>query len=237
MRSIIRARKNSVLLLVLSVAAFGQSFPADLRGVWQAQGTAYLDLEKSGVIVDPEGGKIPYLPGAVPKRQQNFANRAKLDPELRCFQAGVPRATYLATPLQIFQNSEAVYVVYQDVHAYRVIYLERSTHNDGLPFAMGDSRGHWEGSTLVADVVSFSDSTWFDRAGNYHSDGLHVVERYDRKDPQTLQYEARIEDPKVFTKPWTIRLPLKLQHTELIEDECEIVNGVRRHVSAIKTGK
>ena len=99
-------------------------------------------------------GKIPYRPGALAVRKRNFANRATADPQTRCFQPGVPHAAYLPTPFQIFQNARAVYLVF--------------------------SRGHWEGRTLVADVASFSDSTWLDGAGNYHSDALHVVERYTR---------------------------------------------------------
>ncbi len=87
----------------------------------------------------------------------------------------------LPSPFQIFQNDGAVYIVYQDVHAYRIIYLNGSPHNQGLGYAMGDSRGHWEGNTLVVDVTSFSDATWLDAAGNYHSDELHVVERYTRR--------------------------------------------------------
>ena len=95
---------------------------------------------------------------------------------------------------------------------------------------MGDSRGHWEGDTLVADVTSFSDSTWLDAAGNYHSDELHVVERYTRSNADTLMYEATIEDPKVFTRPWKIRMPLRVRKgIQILEDECEEGDNSRRH--------
>jgi len=114
------------------------------------------------------------------------------------------------SPFQIFQNKRAVYMVYQDVHAYRIIYLDGSKHNEGLGYAMGDLRGRWESNTLVADVSSFRDATWLDAAGDYHSDELHVVERYTRTNPDTLLYEATIEDPKVFTRPWKIRMLLHL---------------------------
>ena len=97
------------------------------------------------MIVDPPDGKIPYRPEATAQQKQNFANRETADPEKRCFQPGVPRAAYLRSPFQIFQNDRAVYIVYQDVHAYRIIYLNGSPHNEGLGYAMGDSRGHWEG--------------------------------------------------------------------------------------------
>src|SRR5262249_42045823 len=148
----------------------------------------------------------------------------------------VPRATYLPTPFQIFQNAAGVYIVYQDVHAYRIIYLNGTPHNEGLGYAMGDSRGRWEGDSLVADVTSFSGWTWFDQAGNYHSDALHVVERYTRTNRDTLSYEATIEDPKVFSKPWKIRIPLRLQtNAELLEDECvEDDRGGRKHVRPFK---
>jgi hypothetical protein len=142
----------------------------------------------------------------------------------------VPRAAYRRSPFQIFQNDRAVYIVYQDVHSYRIIYLNGSPHNEGLGYGMGDSRGHWEGKTLVADAMSFSDATWLDAAGDYHSDELHVVERYTRLNPDTLMYEATIEDPKVFTRPWRIRMPLRLQKgIQIIEDECEEGENGRRH--------
>jgi hypothetical protein len=95
---------------------------------------------------------------------------------------------------------------------------------------MGDSRGHWEGNALVADVTSFSDTTWLDAAGDYHSDQLHVTERYTRSNPDTLTYEATIEDPMVFTRPWKIRMPLRLQKgVQILEDECEEGENGRRH--------
>ena len=198
------------------------------------QNTAGQDLEGARVIIDPSDGKIPYLASALAVRDTNFAQRATTDPESKCFQPGVPRATYLRSPLQILQNERAVYVIYQDVHAYRIIYLNGTPHNDGLPYAMGDSRGHWEDNTLVADVASFSDTTWLDHRGNYHSDALHVIERYTRTDHNTLTYEATVEDPKVFVRPWKIRMPLRLQTKpgfQILEDECdENQSGVRHHV-------
>jgi hypothetical protein len=227
-----------VLFVCLSALACAQ--PPDLRGIWQAENHADANLEAAHVIVDPPDGKIPYRPEALAARRQNLAHRPAADPENRCFQPGVPRAAYLAKPFQIFQNARAVYFVYQDVHSYRIVYLDSPTHNDGLPYAMGDSRGHWDGQTLVADVTSFSDSTRLDAAGNYHSDELHVVERYTRTSHDTLLYEATIEDPKVFTRPWKIRMPLRLQpaSVQILEDECtEDSIGVRHHVSPFKAGK
>jgi hypothetical protein len=219
--------------------AWSQSAGANLRGIWMAENNADASLELSHVIVDPPDGKIPYRPEAAAQQKQNFANRATADPEKRCFQPGVPRAAYLQSPFQIFQNDRAVYIVYQDVHSYLNIFLDVRPHNDGLPYAMGDSRGHWEGNTLVADATSFSDSTWLDAAGDYHGDELHVVERYTRLNPDTLMYEATIEDPKVFTRPWKIRMPLRLQKgTQILEDECEEGdNGRRHHVTLFKEAR
>jgi hypothetical protein len=251
MRFIILAARSLRCACTLAALAFtamlawGQgAAPAagkDLRGIWQAQNTVDANLESAHVIIDPPDGKIPYQPGALATRQLNFANRATADPETKCFQPGVPRAAYLPSPFQVFQNDRGVYIVYQDVHAYRIIYLDASPHNQGLPYAMGDSRGHWEGNTLVADVTSFSEATWLDGAGNYHSDALHVVERYTRADRDTLIYEATIEDPKVFARPWRIRMPLRLQTgpgVQILEDECaEDDLGVRQHVTPFKAAK
>jgi hypothetical protein len=250
MRFIIPAAPARSLKLAIAALAFtallvwGQAAPTagkDLRGIWRTQRNVDGSLESARVIVDPPDGKIPYLPGALATLKQNLENRATADPETRCFQPGVPRATYLPSPFQIFQNDRGVYIVYQDVHAYRIIYLDSSAHNQGLPYAMGDSRGHWEGDTLVADVTSFSDATWLDAAGNYHSDALHVVERYTRRDHYTLIYEATIEDPKVFARPWKIQVPLRLQTgpgIQILEDECvEDERGVRQHVRPFSAAK
>lgn len=228
-------------IVAVPSAIWAQAAGRDLRGIWQVQNSANANLESANVIVDPLGGRIPYQASALATRKRNFENRATADPETKCFQPGVPRATYLSSPFQILQNDGGVYVIYQDVHAYRIIYLDGSPHNQGLPYAMGDSRGHWDGNTLVADVTSFSDATWLDGAGNHHSDALHVVERYTRTGRETLMYEATIEDPKVFTRPWKIRMPLRLQTgpgIQLLEDECdEDQGGVRHHVPPFKTAK
>jgi hypothetical protein len=225
-----RKTKLAVALGVLLTAWHARG--ADLRGIWMAGNAAGENLERAHVIVDPPDGRLPYRPDAVAKQKRNFANRVTADPETKCFQPGVPRAAYQRSPFQIFQNDRALYIVYQDTHAYRIIYLDGSPHNEGLGYAMGDSRGHWEGDTLVADVTSFSDSTWLDAAGNHHSDALHVVERYTRMGRDSLLYEATIEDARVFTRPWKIRTTLHLQKgVQLIEDECEEdAGGRRRHV-------
>lgn len=227
------------LLCLLASGAILNAETGDLRGIWKADGQTYLNLETPGVIFDPPSGKIPYRPAAQARVTENFAKRASADPDARCFQPGVPRATVLPYRLQILQNARAVYIVYERAHSYRILYLDGKPHNDGLPYAMGDSRAHWEGSTLVADVASFSDQTWLDAAGHYHSDQLHVTERYTRTSPETIAYEATIEDPKVFTTPWKLRLTLRRQPgAELTEDECEVdSNGARHHVAPFKDSK
>ena len=162
--------------MVLVSAVLLHAQPGDLRGLWKADGKKYLNLEKADVIFDPPSGQIPYRPEARAQVAENFAKRATGDPDARCFQPGVPRAALMRYPFQILQNDRAVYIVYERVHSYRILYLGGKPHNDGLPYAMGDSRARWEGSTLVADVSSFSDQTWLDAAGHRHSDELHVVE-------------------------------------------------------------
>jgi hypothetical protein len=227
------------LFLLLLAAGLLKAQPGDLRGIWKAEGKAYLNLETAGVIIDPPSGRIPYRAEERARVTKNIAKRSSADPDARCFQPGVPRAAILPYPFQILQNDRAVYVVYQRAHSYRILYLDGTPHNEGLSYAMGDSRAHWEGSTLVADVVSFSDQTWLDGDWHHHSAELHVVERYTRTTPDSIAYEATISDPKVFTMPWKFRITLRRQPgVELSEDECDVdSNGARHHVSPFKNPK
>jgi hypothetical protein len=231
--------RNCFLFLVIAVLpTLAQTYRAprtangqpDLQGIWQAQTTAPYDIEPhaallgmpagAGIVV---GGEIPYTPEAAAKKQQNFKNRATLDPNNKCFLPGVPRANYMPFPFQIFQTAKDVAILYEFVHAYRLIPLDGSKHPDDVDFWMGDSRGHWEGETLVVDVADNNDQTWFDAAGNFHSGALHVVERYTRTGPDTISYEATMEDPKVFTKPWKISLSFYRRpekNLQLMEYDC-----------------
>jgi hypothetical protein len=204
----------------------------DLNGLWQAINTAHWDIQDHSAQPAPilamgawgaipagrgvvDGNEIPYQPWALAKKQENYKQRMKVDPfdfavgdpELRCFLPGVPRATYLPFPFQIVQSTNVLLFSYEFADASRLINMEnhREPPND---FWMGWSNGRWEGDTLVIDVTGFNGKTWFDRSGNFHSDALHVVERYTPLSPYHLQYEATIEDPKVFTRPWKIRMPL-----------------------------
>ncbi len=196
----------------------------DLQGIWEVANKKANDALGKGVVVDPPDGKLPYKPEAVAKQKENFKNRVNEDPVNKCFIPGVPRVNYLNYPFQIFQTPKYIAIAYQYVHNYRTIYMDRKTHLDGIDFWAGDSIGHWEGETLVVDVGDFNDQTWFDKAGDYHSDALHVTERYTRTGPDTLQYEATIEDPNVYTKPWKISLEMRRNtqpNARILEFECQ----------------
>ena len=217
----------------------------DFRGIWQVLDTAYVNIEghpagkgiaaSKSIIVEPSDGKIPYKPEALRQRQENYRTRATADPSLRCYQAGVPRATYLATPLQILQSPGNFAIVYQENHAFRVFHPDTRPHFDSTDWWMGDTRYRWEGDTLVADVVAMTDQAWLDQAGNFHSTEVHIVERYRLIGPDALEYQARIEDPITYSVPWTLRTVLyrvKQPGARIIEDEClEDANGVRHHIS------
>jgi len=203
----------------------------DLQGVWQVLNTAAWDLEDHGARLGVpagrgvvEGGAIPYQPWALAKRQENARGRATLDPETKCWLPGVPRVTYMGYPFRIVQQREKVTILYEYVGAIRFLYMNGNPHPRGpIDWFLGDSRARWEGNTLVVDVVHFTDRTWLDRAGNFHSEELHVVERYTPTGPDHMLYEVTIEDPKVFTRPWKMSMPLyrrQERDIELLEYEC-----------------
>lgn len=206
----------------------------DLQGVWRVWNLAAHDIQdhspRWGVPAGPGvvvGNEIPYQPWAAKKKQENFANSrttdplTSADPLSRCYLPGVPRITYLGFPFQIFQTADYVAILYEWRHARRVIYLKDVPRLQDADFWMGSSRGRWEGNTLVVDVGSLSDRTWFDASGNFHSAAVNVVERYTPTGPDTLQYEVTIEDPKVFTKPWKMSMPIHRQKDAgLFEYEC-----------------
>jgi hypothetical protein len=188
----------------------------NLQGIWQASSTAAADLQDHGASLNMlagrsvvVGGEIPYQQWAARQKAENFRNRLTADPLSKCFMPGVPRAMYLDFPFQIFQTPKAVAITFEWQMYYRLIYTDDSHHfTDGSDFWMGDSRGRWEGDTLVVDVANFTDGTWLDMAGDFHSGALHVVERYRMTGPDTIQYQATMEDAKVFTKAWTINIDL-----------------------------
>jgi hypothetical protein len=230
----------------------------DLSGVWQALNRASWDLEAHAARPGPlvaagalgaipgglgvvDGDEIPYQPWAADKKKENAANWLSNDPVVKCYLPGTPRATYMPFPFQIVQSSAYLLMSYEFASASRTIYLDpKAPAESGVDTWMGWSRGRWEHDTLVVESNSFNDQTWFDSAGDFHSDALHVTERYTRTGLDHLWYEATIQDPKVFTRPWTIRMPLYRltePNAQLVEFKCvefveELLYGKYRKQSA-----
>jgi len=211
----------------------------DFNGIWQTFNTANWNIQDhaasqgplialgaafsvpggQGVVV---GNEIPYQPWALEQKAKNGENWLTEDPEVKCYMPGVPRAMYLPYPFQIVQTPSHILIAYEFADASRTIYMNSDLES---PFDtwMGHSRGHWDGDTLVVEVSSFNDQTWFDRAGNFHSAALEVVERYTPRGPNHIDYEATITDPEVFTESWTIRMPLYRrveENLQLVEYKC-----------------
>jgi hypothetical protein len=243
----------AVCILVLSalgqsVLAQERSRPAriggkpNLNGIWQAVNEAHWNLEghsaqalevfskQMGAIgATPAGqsvvvgGQIPYLPGALAKRDENRAGWPASDPEAKCYMPGIPRATYMPYPFQIVQGEgDTILFSYTFANANRPVFM-RDHQRAPVDLWMGRSNGAWDGDTLVIEVNSNIDSTWFDRAGNHHSAAMIVTERYTLVDEHMMQYEATIEDPETFSRPWTIRMPLYRRAEEnarLLEFNC-----------------
>jgi hypothetical protein len=214
----------------------------NFNGVWQALNTAYWNLEghsvegfrkefwKLGAIgvipagqsVLKGGGKIPYLPEALKKRDENRAHWPEADPEAKCYMLGVPRVTYQNFPFQIFQGDGDLLMVYPFAATNRIIYMK--DHSE-LPVDswMGKSSGDWEGDTLVVTTTSQNGKSWLDRAGNFATDQLKVTERFKLLDANHISYEATLEDPKTFSRPWTIEMPLYRlidNNAQLLEHKC-----------------
>jgi hypothetical protein len=185
----------------------------NLNGVWQVLNTANYDIEAhsaeegipggQGVV---EGGTIPYKPEALAKRNENRAKRASADPLSKCYMPGVPRVTYVPMPFEIVQTPKYIIMNYAIAHTRRIIYTDGSPHVEALEFWMGDSRGKWEGDTLVVSTNNFNDKTWFDNAGNHHSADLQVTERFTPNGPNHISYEVTIEDSKTFTRSWKMNM-------------------------------
>ena len=225
----------------------------DLNGIWQALNEANYDIQthvaRSAMQLRPgpygplpappvlalgavgavppgigvvEGDEIPYFPAAAAQKKKNQENWVTLDPEVKCYLPGVPRATYMPYPFQIFQSSKALFIAYEYAGAVRNIYL-KDPGPAPVDSWMGQSVAHWEGETLVVDATGFNDQSWFDRSGNFHSDKLHVVERYTRTSPEVISYEATIEDPTVFSKSWKMSMPLYRRvekNAQLLDFKC-----------------
>ncbi|MGH9256399.1 MAG: hypothetical protein ACRD3C_17715 [Vicinamibacterales bacterium] len=240
-------RKWLVALLVLAaaIASFALLRVADqpvssprtqddrpnLNGIWQVLNTAAWDIQdhqaQLGVPAGQgavEGNDIPYQPWALAKKLENSKNRLTADlTDARGFLPGVPRMMYMPFPLQIVQTPKYITILSEYSRAVRIIYTDGSQHPEGpIDFWMGDSRGSWEGNTLVVDAIHFNDQTWFDKAGNFHSEALHLVERFTLAGPDHVNYEVIVEDPKVFTRPWKMSMPLyrrKERNVRILEYE------------------
>ena len=215
----------------------------NFNGIWQAAGSAHWNLEAhsasrlenfwqlgaigsipagQSVVV---GGTIPYKPEALAKRDENRAGWPKSDPEAACYLPGIPRANYMPYPFQIVQGDGDIMFVYEYASANRAVHFEDVRTLDDVPVDlwMGWSNGSWDGDTLVVQTIANDDRTWLDRSGNYHSSQMTVTERLTLLGPDHIQYEATIDDPQVFTRPWTIQLPLYRRvepNAELLEFKC-----------------
>jgi hypothetical protein len=213
----------------------------NFNGIWQAMNTAYWNLEAhpaelpkgpswrlgamgaipagKGVV---RGGKIPYLPEALAKRDEHRAGWPESDPEAKCFMLGVPRVTYHNFPFQIFQGDGDFQMVYPFAGATRIINM--SDHSPPpVDTYMGKSDGVWEGDTLAVTTTGSNGQAWLDRAGNYASNRLKVTERFKLLGPNHLWYEATLEDPATYSAPWTIEMPLYRMvddGAQLLEHKC-----------------
>lgn len=240
----------ATLLVVSAAAVQAQDYRAprtsdgepDLNGIWQALTAAHWDIEahaaRHGPIVElgalgaipgglgiVEGGTIPYTPDARAKQQANLAQWWKLDPAIKCFMPGIPRANYMPFPFQIIQTPENVIFAYEFASASRIVYMNRPDFDSPGDNWMGHSRGHWEGETLVIDVSAQVPDTWLDSSGNHHSGEIHVVERYTATGPDHLHYEATITDPKTYTRPWKVSFPLYRrieENMQLLDFKCVV---------------
>lgn len=215
----------------------------NLNGIWQAMGSAHWNLEahsaealddfwKLGSLASIPAGKsvvvggtIPYLPEAVEQRDANRAGWPKSDPEAACFLPGIPRATYMPYPFEIIQGDDDIFMVYAYASANRTVHIANPRTYEEVPVDtwMGWSNGRWEGDTLVVENIAQDDRTWLDRSGNYHSYMMTVTERFTPITDYHIQYEATIDDPLVYSEPWTIRLPLYRdvsENAELLDFKC-----------------
>ncbi len=154
-----------------------------------------------------DGDQIPYKPWAAARKKENLEHWLDRDPEIKCFQAGIPRAMYMPYPFQIVQSATKIEMIYEYANAQRTIHLNKMEDYPNVAW-MGYSVGHWEGDTLVTEVSDFTDGIWFDRSGDFASSALKVRERFTPMGPNVIRYEATIEDPQVFTRTWKISMPL-----------------------------
>ncbi len=203
----------------------------DFSGIWQALNTASWNIEDHSAEKDVpagqgvvEGGALPYVPSALERRAENRRNRLTADPVAKCAQPGMPRIMYMPHPFQIVQTPAFLALLFEYGHTTRHIRLTGEHPEGPIEWALGDSRARWDGDTLVVDVVHFDDRTWFDRAGNFHSEQMHLVERFTLVDRNHIRYEVTVEDSKVFSRPWTMTMPLYRRvepNLQILDYECQ----------------
>jgi hypothetical protein len=211
----------------------------NFTGLWQVLGTADWDIRDHSSQAGPffqlgaigatpggqgiiEGGEIPYTPAAAKQQQENFKNRFKLDPEVKCYMPGIPRANYMPFPFQIIQSQRDIAFAYEFATANRVVNLGKAKEA-AVDTWMGTSNGHWEGDALVVDVTGLNGNSWFDRSGNFQTDSTHIVERFTLSDADHISYEATIGDPAIYTRPWKISTVIyrrKEKNAQLNEFKC-----------------
>jgi len=248
---VLAAATSALFILALTPAAaqFPNNYKAprmpgpgnhpDLNGIWEYLGTANWNIldhsagpanawEVGAIGAFPagqsvvEGGTIPYLPAALEQRNKNFANRRAEDPEAKCYMPGIPRANYMPYPFQIVQSNDGILFVYEYASANRFVNMGKP-QEAATDTWMGTNNGHWEGDTLVIDVTGLNGLAWFDRSGDFSSDRTHVVERLTPLSPYHMRYEATIEDPATFSRPWKINLVLYRRmepNAQLLEFKC-----------------
>ncbi len=219
----------------------------DLQGFWRGQPAATENVEEhpktddddggKSLIVNPADGKIPYQPWAVTRPKEN--REKYVEPNVPCFPSGVPRSLYVPTQIEFLQSPGYVVILFERAHTYRIIPTVIAPHvGKSIQLWQGDSRGRWEGNTLVVDVTNNNAKPWFDQAGNFYSDAVHMVERFTLIDPDTIHYEVTIEDPNVYTKPWTMAFPLRRNKEKgfrLLEEACH--EGERNTDPLIRAGQ
>ena len=238
----------AMVFTVTSTEVEGQNYQAEqtafgapnFNGIWQAIGSHHWDIEphaaNQGPVVElgavgsvpgglgiVEGGEIPYTAAARATQQENKQYSIERDPAVKCYMPGIPRATYQPYPFQIVQTEEYILFAYEFASASRVVYMNRPDFEAPVDAWMGHSRGTYDGETLEIDVTAQMAETWFDRAGNHHSIGLHVVERFTMVSENHMEYEATLDDPETFTRPWTVKLPLYRrvdENMQLLEFKC-----------------
>ena len=259
--SLIRSTLCMTLLLVGSLTA-AQDIPRtadgrpDFNGIWQAINTANWDVEPHAASFGPlvaagaigaipaglgivEGNEIPYTPEARAQQQENKSDWLANDPLVKCYMPGIPRANYLPFPFQIVQSTDHIIFAYEFASASRIVYVDQPDFEAPILSWMGHNLARYEGDTLVIEVTDQVPETWLDHAGNHHTDALRVTERYTHVGPNVIQYEATLEDPNVYTRPWKVSYPLYRRlddNMQLLEFKCvefteELLYGHLRKVA------